>query len=88
MMKKIEEFVNSIYRNVDGNKEEINELKQEGMRTHLLESVHDLKQEGKSEEEAIRIAIENFGEKKQITKGLYEFFNAQKRIIGMYWRSV
>lgn len=77
-MKKIEEFVNSIYRNVDGNKDEINELKQE-MRMHLLESVHDLKQEGKSEEQAIRIAIENFGEKKQITKGLYEFFNAQKR---------
>ena len=77
-MKKIEEFVNSIYRNVDGNKDEINELKQE-MRTHLLEAVHDLKQEGKSEQEAIRIAIENFGEKKQITKGLYEFFNAQKR---------
>ena len=61
-MKKIEEFVNSIYRNVDGNKDEINELKQE-MRMHLLESVHDLKQEGKSEEQAIRIAIENFGEK-------------------------
>src|SRR5687768_7706663 len=77
-MKKIEEYVNSIYRNVDGNKEEINELKQE-MHSHLLEAVHDLKQKGKSEEEAIQIAIENFGGKKQIVKGLSEFFNVQKR---------
>ncbi|MFE4813567.1 permease prefix domain 1-containing protein [Peribacillus simplex] len=77
-MKKIDEYVNSIYQNVDGNKEEINDLKQE-MRSHLLEAVHDLKSSGKSEEEAVRMAIENFGGQKHIVKGLAEFFNVQKR---------
>lgn len=77
-MKEIEVFVDSVYRNVDGNKEEVQELKSE-MRSHLMEAVHDLKNHGKTEEEAIRIAIENFGDKKQIVKGLSEFFNVQKQ---------
>ena len=34
-MKQIDEFVNSIYKNVGGDKQEIEELKQE-MRSHLL----------------------------------------------------
>ncbi|MGG0792195.1 permease prefix domain 1-containing protein [Peribacillus simplex] len=77
-MKQIEEYVQSIYRKVDGDKEEIQELKQE-MRSHLLETVYELKGKGISEEEAIRIAIGNFGDKKQIIKELSEFFNVQKR---------
>ncbi|MFF2290937.1 permease prefix domain 1-containing protein [Peribacillus butanolivorans] len=77
-MNQIEEYVNSVYRNVEGDKKEINELKEE-MRSHLLEAVYELKGKGISEEEAIRMAIENFGEKKEIIKGLSEFFNIQKR---------
>ncbi|MDM5210714.1 permease prefix domain 1-containing protein [Peribacillus sp. NJ4] len=77
-MNQIEEYVHSVYRNVDGDKEEIEELKQE-MRSHLLEAVYELKENGVSEEEANRIAIENFGDKKHIIKGLSEFFNVQKR---------
>jgi hypothetical protein len=76
-MKQIEEYVHSVYRNVDGDKEEIQELKQE-MRSHLLEAIYELKGKGISEEEAIRIAIGNFGDKKHIIKGLSEFFNVQK----------
>ncbi|MDM5221004.1 permease prefix domain 1-containing protein [Peribacillus sp. NJ11] len=77
-MNQIEEYVHSVYRNVDGDKDEIEELKQE-MRSHLLEAVYELKENGVSEEEANRIAIENFGDKKHIIKGLSEFFNVQKR---------
>ncbi|MBT2658397.1 hypothetical protein J7E81_24765 [Bacillus sp. ISL-18] len=49
------------------------------MRSHLVEAVEELKANGKTEEEAIRIAIENFGGKTQIVKGLSEFFRVQKK---------
>lgn len=77
-MKQIDKYVNSIYRDVAGEKQEIEDLKQE-MRSHLVEAVEELKAKGKTEEEAIRIAIENFGGKNQIVKGLSEFFKVQKK---------
>ncbi|OIK12623.1 permease prefix domain 1-containing protein [Bacillus sp. MUM 13] len=77
-MKQIDKYVNSIYKDVAGDKRDIEDLKQE-MRSHLLEAVEDLTNKGKTEEEAIRIAIENFGGKNQIVKGLSEFFKVQKK---------
>ncbi|SFC94361.1 hypothetical protein SAMN05443252_10959 [Bacillus sp. OV322] len=77
-MKQVDKYVNSIYKDVTGDKQDIEELKQE-MRSHLLEAVEELKSEGKTEEEAIRIAMENFGGKNQIVKGLSEFFKVQKK---------
>ncbi|WP_070119315.1 permease prefix domain 1-containing protein [Bacillus marinisedimentorum] len=77
-MKQIDKYVNSIYKDVAGDKQEIEDLRQE-MRSHLLEAVEELKAKGKTEEEAIRIAIENFGGKNQIVKGLAEFFKVQKK---------
>ncbi|WP_052352755.1 permease prefix domain 1-containing protein [Neobacillus dielmonensis] len=77
-MKQIDKYVNSIYKNVAGDKQEIEDLRQE-MRSHLVEAVEELKSKGKTEEEAIRIAIENFGGKNQIIQGLSEFFKVQKR---------
>ncbi|WP_197205960.1 permease prefix domain 1-containing protein [Cytobacillus firmus] len=77
-MKQIDEFVNSIYAHLRG--EEAKELKQE-MRSHLLEAVEELKKEGKSENEAVSIAIERFGDEKQITKGLLSMFKAQKKFV-------
>ena len=78
ILKQIEKYVNSIYKNVAGNKEEIEDLKQE-MRSHLIEAVEELKTKGETEDEAIRIAIENFGGKNQMVKGLSEFFKVQKK---------
>jgi hypothetical protein len=77
-MKQINAFVDSVYANVDGDKEEIRELKQE-MKSHLVEAVYDWKSKGKSEEEAIQMAMDNFGDKKQMVKGLSEFFNVHKK---------
>ncbi|WP_226529314.1 permease prefix domain 1-containing protein [Metabacillus niabensis] len=77
-MKQIDKYVNSIYKDVAGDKQEIEDLKQE-MRSHLVEAVEELKVKGKTEEEAIHIAIENFGGKNQIVKGLSEFFKVQKK---------
>lgn len=77
-MKQIDEFVNSIYAHVSG--KEAKELKQE-MRSHLLEAVEELKAEGKSESEAVSIAITRFGDEKQITSGLLSMFKAQRKIV-------
>ncbi|WP_391203685.1 permease prefix domain 1-containing protein [Psychrobacillus sp. L4] len=76
-MKQIEAFVDSVYRNVGGNKEEIQELKAE-MKGHLLEAVHELKAEGKTEQEAIEIAIERFGGEKELRSVVGQLFKAQK----------
>ena len=76
-MKQIEAFVDSVYQNVGGNKKEIQELKAE-MKNHLLEAVHELKIEGKSEKEAIEIAIERFGGEKEMRSVVGQLFKAQK----------
>ncbi|MEW4242595.1 permease prefix domain 1-containing protein [Priestia megaterium] len=76
-MKQIEAFVDSIYRNVGGNKKEIFESKTE-MRNHLLETVHELKLEGKSENEAINIAIERFGGQEEMRSIVHQLFKDQK----------
>ncbi|WP_186672914.1 permease prefix domain 1-containing protein [Sporosarcina sp. BP05] len=79
-MKQIEAFVDSVYQNVGGNKKEIqelNELKAE-MKSHLLEAVHELKKEGKSEQEAIEIAIGRFGGEKEMRSVVGQLSKAQK----------
>jgi hypothetical protein len=76
-MKQIEVFVDSVYQNVGGNKEEIQELKME-MKSHLFEAVHELKLEGKSEQEAIEIAIARFGGEKELRSVIGELFKIQK----------
>ncbi|MEH6930357.1 permease prefix domain 1-containing protein [Priestia megaterium] len=76
-MKKIEEFVDSMYLNVDGDKQEIKELKAE-MKNHLFESVQELKEEGKTEQQAIIIAIQRFGEEKEMRAVIGQLFEIQK----------
>ena len=83
-MKQIDEFVDLIYSDVKG--KEAKELKQE-MRSHLLEAVSELKVEGKSEKEAIDIAISRFGDEKQITKGLFTLFKTQNNVIKNLFRT-
>lgn len=77
-MKQIDEFVDSIYANVSG--KEAKELKEE-MHSHLIEAVTDLKTEGKTEQEAIDIAINRFGDKKQISRGLSSLFETNNKLI-------
>ncbi|MRX72130.1 hypothetical protein GJU40_08140 [Bacillus lacus] len=76
-MKQIEEYVNKVYQNVKGNNKEVQELKLE-MKNHLLEAVHELKLEGKSEEEAIAIAIERFGKENELRSIISQLFQTQK----------
>lgn len=76
-MKQIDTFVDSVYQNVGGNRKEIQELKRD-MKSHLQEAVHELKSEGKSEQEAINIAIERFGGEKEMRSVVGQLFKAQK----------
>ncbi|SEO12829.1 hypothetical protein SAMN04487895_10590 [Paenibacillus sophorae] len=76
-MKQIETFVDSVYQNAGGNKKEINELKAE-MRSHLLEAVHELKIEGKSEQEAVQLAIERFGGEQEMRFEISQLYHKQR----------
>jgi hypothetical protein len=76
-VKRIEKFVDSMYLNVEGDQQEINELKAE-MTNHLLEAVHELKAQGKTEQQAITLAIKRFGEEKEIRAVIGQLFDIQK----------
>ena len=64
-MREIDNYIDSLYKNIDGISKENKEIK-ETMRTHLIESVEELKLEGFSEKESIKIASERFGEINEI----------------------
>lgn len=76
-MKQVDAFVDSVYHNIGRNNNEVEELKAE-MKSHLLEAVYDLKLEGKTEQEAIEIAIERFGGEKEMRVIVGQLFQAQK----------
>lgn len=68
-MNKIEQYIDSIFGEVNQKSQQIIDLKEE-IRIHLLESIKELQLEGKTEEEAIEIAIKRFGEPTVLTKSL------------------
>lgn len=73
-MVSINEFVDSLYKGVNGNEKEIKDFKEE-MKAHLIETVNELKNEGKTEEESLKIAYERFGDSKAINNGLFKLFH-------------
>lgn len=77
-MKRINEFVDRVFQDRSGNKKEIEELKAE-MKNHLFEAVHELKSKGKSEQEAIEIAINRFGGEKEMRSVVSQLFKVQKK---------
>lgn len=76
-MKQIEAYVEEVYQGVGGNRREINDSKAE-MKSHLLEAVHELKAEGKTEKEAIALAIERFGGEQEMRSIVSQLFKAQR----------
>jgi hypothetical protein len=77
-MNTIEDYINSVYKNVKGNQIEIEDLKQD-MRSHLLQTVNELKLQGKTEAESIEIAINRFGKQDQVETELLNVFKVQKK---------
>lgn len=77
-MKRIDEYIDILYKNRKGDPKEIEELKIE-MKNHLIEAVEELKNEGHSEQSSINIAIERFGDENEIGEELTEVFNSEIR---------
>jgi len=82
-MKSIEEFVDSLYKGVDGKPKEISDFKEE-MKSHLIETVNELKSEGKTEEESLEIAFKRFGDSGVITNGLFKLFHRQRSLLNLF----
>lgn len=76
-MKQIEAFVDSIYHTVGGNKKRIQESKEE-IKNHLLEAVLDLQSNGKTEQEAIELAIQRFGGENELRSVVNQIFRVQR----------
>jgi len=76
-MDRIDKYLNSIYRDINASSKETEDLKQE-MKDHLVQTVKELQQNGITEEESIRIAIERFGEVFQIRNELNHVLRFQK----------
>ena len=83
-MKKVDEYLNQLYKGL--NSPEAKESKNE-MRMHILELVHELIQEGKDDEEALSLALERFGDQKQLKVGLYSLFSSQKKVANSLFKS-
>jgi cytochrome c-type biogenesis protein CcmH/NrfF len=76
-MKEIDEYINFIYKHTTVDKEEIEKLKDE-TRNDLMKDVEGLKSEGKSETEAVQIAIKRYGGEKVKGSVPGKVFNTQK----------
>lgn len=76
-MEKIDKYINSIYRGMSNSSKEADDLKQD-MKMHLMQTVKELQENGVTEEESIRIAIERFGEEFQIRSELSQVLRFQK----------
>ncbi|MTK10954.1 MAG: hypothetical protein F8N39_02270 [Clostridiaceae bacterium] len=76
-MDRIDRYLDSIYRGASDSSKEAEDLKQE-MRSHLIQTVKELQENGVTEEESVRIAIERFGEEFQIRNELNQVLKFQK----------
>ena len=79
-MKQIDEYIDSLLKNMDNNSIVVQDLKNE-MRGHMMESVRELIKEGNSEEESISIAIERFGDRQTVGKPLEKRYRLYNKFI-------
>lgn len=74
-MKKIDKFLNDLYRNSALNSTEVEEMKEE-MRTHLHDYIDEAKRNGLSENQAITEALQHFGRESEIFE---EYVDVRKK---------
>ncbi|WP_238883717.1 permease prefix domain 1-containing protein [Clostridium sp. YIM B02551] len=79
-MKRIDNFVDKVYKDFDKNDEEVKILKEE-MKAHLYDSVNDLISEGHSEEESMDIALRNFGDENSFSSEMDAIINRPKKYL-------
>lgn len=75
-MKQIDEYLNKLYKGL-GNAE--SKDSKEEMKKHILDVVNELKLDGKNEQEAIKIALERFGDQDLLNGGLLLEFNNKNK---------
>lgn len=76
-MDKLDRYINSVCKNLKGRNEEIIVIRQE-MKNHLLQSIEELKKQGKSQDESIDIAINRFGQVDILKKQLRQVYTIEK----------
>jgi hypothetical protein len=69
MMREIDQYVQSLYRNVKGNRRELADLK---------DQMKELQLEGRTEEESLTIAIEQFGNKELLDQDIEGIFGPRR----------
>ncbi|WP_017210119.1 permease prefix domain 1-containing protein [Clostridium beijerinckii] len=77
-MNRIDDYIEKIYRNFDDRDEETKILKEE-TRVHLLDEIEELNDQGLTEEESIKIALNRFGELGKVENELSEVLKFQKK---------
>jgi len=89
-MDRIENYIKSLSKNVYLSPKEMEDFKDE-IRNHLIDTVNELQQQGKSEEESIAIALNRFGAEKFINRELRKvvqfqnkFRNSMLRVSGIF----
>lgn len=75
-MKQIDEYLNKLYKGLSN--AESKDSKEE-MKKHILDVVNELKLDGKNEQEAIKIALERFGDQDLLNGGLLFEFNHKNK---------
>ncbi|MCM0651083.1 permease prefix domain 1-containing protein [Clostridium swellfunianum] len=79
-MKRIDDYINKIYKNFDLENEEIIIMKEE-TKNHLYDEVEDLKKQGLTEEQSIDRAMSNFGNEKSVKNELKSILKRQEKLI-------
>jgi hypothetical protein len=77
-MKRIEDYIEKVYRNFDEKDEETKVLKEE-TKVHLFEEVEELKKLGFTEEESINKALSNFGSEQVVISELNLILKKQNK---------
>ncbi|MGG4398546.1 permease prefix domain 1-containing protein [Paenibacillus amylolyticus] len=83
-MKKIETFLDNLYRDSGLSKQELHEMREE-MRTHLVDYIQDGRAKGLSEEQATIDAFEQFGGNQDIFYDNPEI-KSKRRKWNVYWK--
>ncbi|WP_333861452.1 permease prefix domain 1-containing protein [Clostridium sp.] len=76
-MDKLDRYINSICSKLKGRSEEITIVRQE-MKNHLLQSIEELRKQGKSQDESIDIAINKFGQVEILKEQFKKVYTIEK----------
>lgn len=87
-MSRVDAYVEGIYRNFKGDRQDLLDLKQE-MKQHLNETMQELQEQGYSEADSFQIAVERFGEERDLSREIEEMYRDQRTFAkGLLWAAI